>query len=623
MGIDPEVLADVVDAPDEGDEPVPESDEFALLPWYKRPSAWWLISLTPLTAVATACTLAPRVEIYTRLACAEIRPEFTPLTYREASAPQHLALAQPFGDFGLSSKYLEYEVDFDRPLPRSNTSGYEPAPNKLPPTTKQCSSDPKVQAAVSSLIAVMGTLAGILTCLTTAFWGSLSDRYGRKPIMSLAITGFLVSDFNFILVARAAKYLPGGYRFIMFGPIFDGLLGGMSTWGAASHAYMADCTLPHARARIFSLSMGLLFTGIGIGPTLGSFLIRATGDLLSVFYLATAAHIGYALFVFFIIPESLSKKSMLENRKRVSENHDNQFGFFLRVFSFLRPVATILPKRVVVPGTVAQTRLDWNLTFLAAASALVSFLFSSFQIKFQYAQAQFGWTSEQLGYWLSAVGAARAFHLMISLPLFIKYFKPKPPIHLPSSASEPLLNDPASPPKPATAPVKHHSPKFDILLLRLSLAIEVVAYSSLIFFRTPQWWFIATIVGAFGSGFGPALQSIALEVYARRGETEAGKLFGALSVVNSLCSSILGPMIYGATYITTVVSFPQAIFVVSGAFLSTAFIFSLFVRIRDRRADGTLDEDHVEYTDGDDAEPQAQVDREEDSDDSEATRFNP
>lgn len=44
MGIDPEVLADVVDAPDEGDEPVPEIDEFASLPWYKRPSAWWYVS---------------------------------------------------------------------------------------------------------------------------------------------------------------------------------------------------------------------------------------------------------------------------------------------------------------------------------------------------------------------------------------------------------------------------------------------------------------------------------------------------------------------------------------------------------------------------------------------------
>lgn len=158
----------------------------------------------------------------------------------------------------------------------------------------------------------------------------------------------------------------------------------------------------------------------------------------------------------------------------------------------------------------------------------------------------------KLGYWLSAVGIARAFHLMISLPcecssnrlsstrvtthpVFIKYFKPKPPIHLPSEPSEPLLNNSSSTSKPASPPPhKHHSPKFDLFLLRLSAAIEVIAYSSLIFLRTPQWWFIATILGAFGSGFGPALQSVALEVYTRRGETEAGKLFGALSVVNSL-----------------------------------------------------------------------------------------
>lgn len=90
-------------------------------------------------------------------------------------------------------------------------------------------------------------------------------------------------------------------------------------------------------------------------------------------------------------------------------------------------------------------------------------------------------------------------------------------------------------------------------------------------------------------------------------------------------SSILGPTIYGATYITTVSTFPQAILVLSAGFLTTAFIFSLFVRIRDRRPDGTLDEDHIPYTEGEaaEAESEAHADGEEDSDDSEATRLNP
>lgn len=42
------------------------------------------------------------------------------------------------------------------------------------------------------------------------------------------------------------------------------------------------------------------------------------------------------------------------------------------------------------------------------------------------------------------------------------------------------------------------------------------------------------MLGSFGSGFGPAIQSVALEMYTQRGGTEAGRLFGALSVVQAL-----------------------------------------------------------------------------------------
>lgn len=44
------------------------------------------------------------------------------------------------------------------------------------------------------------------------------------------------------------------------------------------------------------------------------------------------------------------------------------------------------------------------------------------------------------------------------------------------------------------------------------------------------------MLGAFGGGFAPAIQSVALEIYTQRGGTEAGRLFGALSVLQALRS---------------------------------------------------------------------------------------
>ena len=99
--------------------------------------------------------------------------------------------------------------------------------------------------------------------------------------------------------------------------LFDLMISlGMTTGVAAMHAYQADCTSPASRARIFSLSLGILFVGLALGPTLGSFLIAATGNVLSVFYAAAVWHLCYTTFIVTILPESLVNSAMLKSRRR-------------------------------------------------------------------------------------------------------------------------------------------------------------------------------------------------------------------------------------------------------------------------------------------------------------------
>lgn len=54
----------------------------------------------------------------------------------------------------------------------------------------------------------------------------LSDRYGRVRIMSFAVFGLLATDVNFLATVNYHKYLPGGYWFILVGPLLDGAFGG-------------------------------------------------------------------------------------------------------------------------------------------------------------------------------------------------------------------------------------------------------------------------------------------------------------------------------------------------------------------------------------------------------------
>ena len=80
-----------------------------------------------------------------------------------------------------------------------------------------------------------------------------------------------MTDLSFLIVSQYHTILPGGYWFILIGPLLDGLLGGMCGAGprariidvlrarlgqtaltAASHAYFADCTDPEYRYVTFA-----------------------------------------------------------------------------------------------------------------------------------------------------------------------------------------------------------------------------------------------------------------------------------------------------------------------------------------------------------------------------------
>lgn len=56
----------------------------------------------------------------------------------------------------------------------------------------------------------------------------------------------IMTDINFIVVFRFYKVLPGGYWFILLGPVLDGLLGG-SLYG---YLYLQGLTLSCRRKRI-------------------------------------------------------------------------------------------------------------------------------------------------------------------------------------------------------------------------------------------------------------------------------------------------------------------------------------------------------------------------------------
>lgn len=111
------------------------------------------------------------------------------------------------------------------------------------------------------------------------------------------------------------------------------------------------------------------------------------------------------------------------------------------------------------------------------------------------------------------------------------------PIELPTEGDQEPLDSPTRPRiarSPSVGPNAPHSPKFDLMLARASLSVEVVVYFLLICSTNGLMFAACTALSALGMGFGPAVQSIALTLYNRRGGKDSGKLFGAMSVVNAM-----------------------------------------------------------------------------------------
>ena len=164
--------------------------------------------------------------------------------------------------------------------------------------------------------------------------------------------------------------------------------------------------------------------------------------------------------------------------------------------------------------------------------------------------------------------------------MVIKLLKPKPP-----PFESPLSAESSQPELPSSPPKDHNSLSFDLNLARVSLATEMICYTLLGLAPTPIPFTIFSVLGSLGAGLFPALQSVALELYSRRGGKESGRLFGALSVLQALgsvvflflslehhdatrqlimylirSSQIIGPAVFGFTYISSVAVLPAAIF---------------------------------------------------------------
>jgi MFS transporter, DHA1 family, tetracycline resistance protein len=126
----------------------------------------------------------------------------------------------------------------------------------------------------------------------TPVLGSLSDRYGRRPVLLISLFGTAVGYFLFGWAQSLAM--------IVFSRLLDGVTGGnIST----AQAYLADITPPQDRAKRFGLVGAAFGLGFLLGPAIGGQLAKF-GNQAPAFAAGGLALVTMTL-AYFLLPESL------------------------------------------------------------------------------------------------------------------------------------------------------------------------------------------------------------------------------------------------------------------------------------------------------------------------------
>lgn len=146
--------------------------------------------------------------------------------------------------------------------------------------------------AGAHMIGVLTAVYAAMQFLFAPILGALSDRFGRRPVLLVALAGMAL-DYLLLSIATHLWWL-------VLGRVVAGITGASVT---VANAYVADVTPPEERAKAFGWIGAMFGLGFILGPALGGWLGEHS---LRTPFLAAAILSGLNfLYGWFVLPESL------------------------------------------------------------------------------------------------------------------------------------------------------------------------------------------------------------------------------------------------------------------------------------------------------------------------------
>jgi MFS transporter, DHA1 family, tetracycline resistance protein len=218
-------------------------------------------------------------------------------------------------------------------------------------------------ARAARIFGVFGTAWAVMQFIFSPILGSLSDRFGRRPVVLLSNFGL---GLDYVLMALAPSLI-----WLFVGRVISGIT---SASVSTAFAYIADITPAEKRAAVFGKIGAAFGAGFIIGPAVGGLL--GSFDPRLPFWVAAGLSFANTIYGFLILPESLPRDRRAPFRWRSANpigalhllRSDPILTGMAIVHFFAQLAHAVLPSIFVLYATY---RYGWDSTTVGITLAMV------------------------------------------------------------------------------------------------------------------------------------------------------------------------------------------------------------------------------------------------------------
>jgi MFS transporter, DHA1 family, tetracycline resistance protein len=218
-------------------------------------------------------------------------------------------------------------------------------------------------ARAARIFGVFGTAWAVMQFFFSPILGSLSDRFGRRPVVLLSNFGL---GLDYVLMALAPSLI-----WLFVGRVISGIT---SASVSTAFAYIADITPAEKRAAVFGKVGAAFGAGFIIGPAIGGLL--GSFDPRLPFWVAAGLSFANTIYGLLVLPESLPRDRRAPFRWRSANpigalhllRSDRILTGMAIVHFFAQLAHAVLPSIFVLYATY---RYGWDSTTVGITLAMV------------------------------------------------------------------------------------------------------------------------------------------------------------------------------------------------------------------------------------------------------------